>query len=236
VNGVASRQPASRRILRPLIISGNSAFTLETPQSIYSSPTRRRTPDIVLYESVALPMDKLAFTKVVVYSDGSCSWSRPGGLTGAMKYDLTDFPYDKQVVEYKLGSWAYDEGTMALTASQATVDIANYIGDHEWDLTNTRVAVEYKLYGCCPNPYSSIHFYVYLSRKPFFYLLNLVVPAALISILGVACFVVPWDGGERVTLMVTTLLTLTVYVVLVIENLPFTGTAPFLSRSPTSSL
>jgi len=69
-----------------------------------------------------------------------------------------------------------------------------------------------------------------MKRESFFYSLNMVVPPIMIAVLGVACFLVPWDGGERVTLMVTTLLTLTVYTVLVIENLPFGGSTPFLAK------
>jgi hypothetical protein len=90
--------------------------------------------------------------------------------------------------------------------------------------------VRFKKYGCCPHPYASISFYLHMQRESLFYTMNLVIPAVMIAVLGVACFAVPWDGGERVTLMVTTLLTLTVYTVLVIENLPFGGNTPFLAK------
>ena len=96
--------------------------------------------------------------------------------------------------------------------------------------THTCTEVRYTTYGCCPYPFATISFYLTLARQSHFYTLNLVAPAFMISLLGVACFWVPWNGGERVTLMVTTLLTLTVYTVLVIENLPFGGGTPFLAK------
>ena len=95
----------------------------------------------MLYQSTGKPLDQLAHTNVQCTSGGALTWSRPGAMKGASHFDLKKFPYDTQEVELQLGSWKYDEGSLALTAKVDQIDMANYIGDHEWSLTQSRTEV-----------------------------------------------------------------------------------------------
>ena len=46
-----------------------------------------------------------------------------------------------------------------------------------------------------------------IKRRAQFYMTNLVAPVLAIAIAGLLCFFVPYDGGERITLMITTVCT-----------------------------
>jgi len=53
-------------------------------------------------------------------------------------------------------------------------------------------------YYCCTTPICSLTFTVRLRRKPLYYVMNLVLPCGLFSIIAVVTFVLPPASGERV--------------------------------------
>lgn len=82
-----------------------------------------------------------------------------------------------------------------------------------------------------PEPYPDVTFYVLLKRKPLFYLLNLIFPCMLISTMGVLGFLLPPDSGEKVSLEITVLLSLAVFLLVVSETMPPTSeTFPFIGQ------
>ena len=62
--------------------------------------------------------------------------------------------------------------------------------------------------------------YFILSRKPLYYLFNLVLPCVFITATTVLVFYLPPDSGEKVSLGVTVLLALTVFLLMVAEAMP----------------
>ena len=76
---------------------------------------------------------------------------------------------------------------------------------------------------CCAEPYPVIHFHVILERRSLFYMLNLVLPCVLISSIVLLGFFLPSDAGEKITLTITILLSLTVFLLLVAETIPPTS-------------
>ena len=86
-------------------------------------------------------------------------------------------------------------------------------------------------YGCCPEPYPDVTFYIQLQRKPLFYLLNLLFPCTLISTIAILGFLLPPDSGEKVSLEITVLLSLAVFLLVVSETMPPTSeTFPFIGK------
>ena len=64
-------------------------------------------PDICIYNTAENPLQDLSFSRAIVYPNGDVIWSRPGIMTTTCKFELKDFPYDKQSCYFKFGSWAY---------------------------------------------------------------------------------------------------------------------------------
>ena len=59
-----------------------------------------------------------------------------------------------------------------------------------------------------------------LKRKPLFFLLNIVIPILLLSILSVFTFALPLDSGERASYGITVFLSLAVFLTIVSSTLP----------------
>ncbi|XP_041566585.1 acetylcholine receptor subunit alpha-type acr-16 isoform X11 [Drosophila gunungcola] len=76
------------------------------------------------------------------------------------------------------------------------------------------------VYACCPEPYVDITFTIQIRRRTLYYFFNLIVPCVLISSMALLGFTLPPDSGEKLTLGVTILLSLTVFLNLVAETLP----------------
>ena len=80
-------------------------------------------------------------------------------------------------------------------------------------------------YDCCPEPYIDITFRVFLRRRTLYYGFNLIIPCALISSLALLTFLLPPDAGEKVSLGITVLLSLSVFSLIVADSVPSTSLA-----------
>ena len=70
---------------------------------------------------------------------------------------------------------------------------------------------------------TDITFYITIRRKTLFYTVNLILPTVLISFLCVLVFYLPAEAGEKVTLGISILLSLVVFLLLVSKILPPTS-------------
>jgi nicotinic acetylcholine receptor, invertebrate len=62
-----------------------------------------------------------------------------------------------------------------------------------------------------------------MRRKPLFYVFNMILPCLLITLVALLGFYIPSDSGEKVSMGITTLLSMTVFLMLVSENMPPTS-------------
>lgn len=82
-----------------------------------------------------------------------------------------------------------------------------------------------KQYACCAEPYVDITYTIHIRRKTLYYAFNLIIPCCIISSMTLLGFTLPPDSGEKLTLGVTILLSLTVFMLQLTEALPPTSDA-----------
>ncbi|XP_025207881.1 neuronal acetylcholine receptor subunit alpha-7-like isoform X4 [Melanaphis sacchari] len=183
-------------------------------------------PDMLMYNSADEGFDGTYATNVVVNSNGSCVFIPPGIFKSTCKIDITWFPFDDQKCDMKFGSWTYDGFQLDLQLQDDNGgDISGFITNGEWDLLGVPGKRNVIYYSCCPEPYIDITFSILIRRRTLYYFFNLIVPCVLIASMAVLGFTLPPDCGEKLSLGVTILLSLTVFLNMVAETMPATSDA-----------
>ncbi|TDG46017.1 hypothetical protein AWZ03_007548 [Drosophila navojoa] len=201
-------------------------------------PHRIWKPDVLMYNSADEGFDGTYQTNVVVRNNGSCLYVPPGIFKSTCKIDITWFPFDDQRCEMKFGSWTYDGFQLDLQLQDETGgDISSYVLNGEWELLGVPGKRNEIYYNCCPEPYIDITFAIIIRRRTLYYFFNLIIPCVLIASMALLGFTLPPDSGEKLSLGVTILLSLTVFLNMVAETMPATSDAvPLLASSVVSTI
>ncbi|NP_001355515.1 AcetylCholine Receptor [Caenorhabditis elegans] len=183
-------------------------------------------PDIILYNNAdAQYMKSVMSTDVIVDYLGNIHWPLSAIFTSSCPLDVKHYPFDRQTCILKYASWAYDGTKIDLLLKSEQGDLTNYITNTEWSLIGIRAEKNQVIYSCCPEPYPFIDVHVTIERRAMFYVFNLILPCVLISLIALMGFYMPTDSGEKVTLGITSLLSTTVFLMMVAEGMPPTAEA-----------
>uniref|UniRef100_A0A4W6DKW1 Cholinergic receptor nicotinic alpha 2 subunit n=1 Tax=Lates calcarifer TaxID=8187 RepID=A0A4W6DKW1_LATCA len=180
-------------------------------------------PDIVLYNNADGEFAVTHMTKAQLFHTGRVRWVPPAIYKSSCSIDVTFFPFDQQSCKMKFGSWTYDRAKIDLEPFENTVDLKDYWESGEWAIVNAVGTYNTKKYDCCHEIYPDITYYFVIRRLPLFYTINLIIPCLLISCLTVLVFYLPSDCGEKITLCISVLLSLTVFLLLITEIIPSTS-------------
>ena len=162
-------------------------------------------------------------TKAHLFHTGKVRWVPPAIYKSSCSIDVTFFPFDQQNCKMKFGSWTYDKAKIDLERIENTVDLKDYWESGEWAIVNAVGTYNTKKYDCCHEIYPDITYFFIIRRLPLFYTINLIIPCLLISCLTVLVFYLPSDCGEKITLCISVLLSLTVFLLLITEIIPSTS-------------
>jgi len=108
-------------------------------------------------------------------------------------------------------------------------DTATFIPNGEWALLGVPAKQNEVIYDCCPEPYLDITFVIKIRRRTLYYFYNLIVPCLLISSMAVLDFSLPPDSGEKLSLGVTILLSMTIFLNTVQAIIPITSDSPLIA-------
>ncbi|XP_050401416.1 acetylcholine receptor subunit alpha-like isoform X2 [Patella vulgata] len=191
-------------------------------------------PDIVLYNNADGNYEVTLMTKVTLHPTGKVVWEPPAIYKSSCTINVEFFPFDVQTCSMKFGSWTYDGYQVDLVhlcdemaepevPIKPGIDIRDFYPSVEWDLLQVYAQKNVRKYLCCPEPYPDITFFIEMRRKTLFYTVNLIIPCVAISFLTVLVFYLPSDSGEKVTLCISILLSLTVFFLLLAEIIPPTS-------------
>ncbi|KAI8495296.1 acetylcholine-gated cation-selective channel [Branchiostoma belcheri] len=169
-------------------------------------------------------------TNVVLSHTGDIYWDSPAITKSSCEVDVSYFPFDYQNCRVTFGSWTYTIKQLEVVAESEEGDLQDYIPNVEWDVLGMPAFRNLVFYGCCPDPFPDVTYSLKLQRKSLFYIINLIVPCVLISLLAPFSFYLPANSGEKVSLGVTVLLALTVFQLLVAESMPPSENIPLIGH------
>ncbi|EZA62225.1 Acetylcholine receptor subunit beta-like protein [Ooceraea biroi] len=163
-------------------------------------PDKVWKPDIVLFNNADGNYEVRYKSNVLIYPNGEVLWVPPAIYQSSCTIDVTYFPFDQQTCIMKFGSWTFNGDQVSLALYNDKNFEERHVGHHK------RSSVPQ-----------------YLPGKTLFYTVNLILPTVLISFLCVLVFYLPAEAGEKVTLGISILLSLVVFLLLVSKILPPTS-------------
>lgn len=197
-------------------------------------------PDIILYNNADGDYIVKTMTKAILHHDGKVLWNPPAIFKSSCEIDVEFFPFDTQVCHLKFGSWSFDGFQVDLVHIDAVpgnstvdygMDLSEYYLNVEWDILSVPAERHIKYYPCCPEPYPDIYFNMVIRRKPLFYIANFIIPCVGIFYLSILVFYLPAQSKQKTGLVITLLVSQTLYLTLIIEVIPATSlTLPLLGR------
>uniref|UniRef100_A0A8C9NGK5 Cholinergic receptor nicotinic beta 2 subunit n=1 Tax=Serinus canaria TaxID=9135 RepID=A0A8C9NGK5_SERCA len=177
-------------------------------------------PDVVLYNNADGMYEVSFYSNAVISYDGSIFWLPPAIYKSACKIEVKHFPFDQQNCTMKFRSWTYDRTEIDLVLKSEVASLDDFTPSGEWDI----VALPGRRN---ENPddstYVDITYDFIIRRKPLFYTINLIIPCILITSLAILVFYLPSDCGEKMTLCISVLLALTVFLLLISKIVPPTS-------------
>ncbi|KAL6724582.1 hypothetical protein Aduo_019460 [Ancylostoma duodenale] len=152
---------------------------------------------------------------------GRITFSYPAIYSVMCRINVAKFPFDTQRCDLRIASWGYGEEKIFLNASRKPF-LQHYTANEEWALQEVSTSQDH--YDHEGTVVSEAKYIVSISRKPFYYLISLVVPSYIICMLSVAGlfarFSTKHERQERFTLGVTAILSMAVLSLVVTEKVP----------------
>ncbi|OAF66806.1 hypothetical protein A3Q56_05478 [Intoshia linei] len=157
---------------------------------------------------------------VYISSNGLVHWE-PGGIFETLcSIDIRYYPFDEQECSLIFGSWSYHTKKMNLSKSD-NINLDSYEPNGEWDIITTDVLYERFCYNCNNKHYANILFRIKMRRKYTFYILNVIFPSIMTSILLLSMFFC--TPAQKVQIGVVVLLSFRIFLLNVTDSIPKTS-------------
>ncbi|XP_043921979.1 5-hydroxytryptamine receptor 3A-like [Protopterus annectens] len=186
------------------------------------------TPDITIQEVVNevksgnVPYVSITFLGLVRHY-------RPLRIVVGCNVAMFRFPFDTQNCNLTFGPWLHTVNDVNVSLERSPEDILRdthvFVSNGEWELLP--VKTWYHVLETEDGQFARLTFQVSIRRHPLFYVVNLIVPSALVMVIDITGFFIPPESAERISFKMTLLFGYTVFLVLVNDILP-----PFKDATP----
>ncbi|KAH3755061.1 hypothetical protein DPMN_189744 [Dreissena polymorpha] len=181
-------------------------------------------PDVVLYNNADSTSTLTSVSSnVIIKYDGNVTWLSMSIFRSSCTIDVKYFPYDVQNCTMRFASWSFGIDQLNILSHSDEGDISNYVPSSEWALVQYRPRRQLEKFSCCPDLVPFMKYDIVIKRRPLFYLFNMVMPCVLITLVALLGFYMPPESGEKVSMGITTLLSIVVFLMIVSESLPPTS-------------
>uniref|UniRef100_A0A6I8QXY6 5-hydroxytryptamine receptor 3A n=1 Tax=Xenopus tropicalis TaxID=8364 RepID=A0A6I8QXY6_XENTR len=182
-------------------------------------------PDIVILELVD-PGKSPEIPFAYLMHDGTILNTKPMQVMTTCNLIIYYFPFDVQKCNFTFTSWIFPIRELNISLGRSAEEVKKdrrvFKNNGEWDLLY--VLSKHSEFKDLQDNFGMEILTVVIRRRPFFYVVNLIIPSAFLMALDILGFYQPPESGERISFKITLLLGYSVFLIIVSDNLPVTST------------
>lgn len=189
-------------------------------------------PEIVLFNNADGNFEPSYYPNCVLDYTGEVTHVPPAIYTSSCTINVEYFPFDQQVCEMKFGSWTFQNMTLvyAFKAGANHLILSDYMKNGAWDIVDCAGEIVNITDTASGDTTQFIMYQLVLRRKTLFYTVNLIIPCFLHAFSCLWVFLLPTDGCEKVTLVISVLVSLVVLLLVLQKILPPSKTIPLIAK------
>ncbi|KAI1723273.1 neurotransmitter-gated ion-channel ligand binding domain-containing protein [Ditylenchus destructor] len=142
--------------------------------------------------------------------------------------DVKFFPFDIQQCTLLFGSWAHSNDSIKYSLYSKNLSLIDFYDNQEWqlDLSRSHIMSDGFLYDYLDPPlfWEMIVIDLVVVRQSFYYVFNLVIPSAIITLVAVIGFHTPSTSGRmrdaKFRLGIMTLMSMSMILLAIVEDMP----------------
>ncbi|XP_077983403.1 neuronal acetylcholine receptor subunit beta-3-like isoform X2 [Glandiceps talaboti] len=190
-------------------------------KTLWVSSQRVWTPTLELWNNAGSE-SFMVDTTVSIHSEGKVYWDALVVLQSFCKIDFFFFPWDEQECTMEFGPWIMSSEYINMHVMiEEKIHLNPDINVGEFIVEN--VTLERKANDFEAGEFTVIVVKMHLWRQPLYYILNMIIPCLIIFSITLFGFILPPDSGEKVSLNVTILLSMSLFLGLSSSLMPPTS-------------
>ncbi|ULT93225.1 hypothetical protein L3Y34_003011 [Caenorhabditis briggsae] len=138
--------------------------------------------------------------------------------------DIRFFPYDQQACKLTISSWTSSKSDINYEPEYESVNMDNFLPNEEWVVVSFNIKRVEEKFVCCPEPWVLLEAVLVVRRKPLYYIVNLVIPTSVITLVAVTGFFTAASTSserrEKLSLGIDSLLAMSILMMMVSEQMP----------------
>ncbi|WAR23298.1 ACHA6-like protein, partial [Mya arenaria] len=183
------------------------------------SPKDMWIPEFMIHNAVGdtFELRTSNFMKPAISSNGIINWNTGGNTETSCKVDISRYPFDTQTCHIIIGKSSSLDYELMMIPAAAKISTLLYDENEngEWELLDASVD-----YHAINEHVTFLKCTLVLKRRPLFYILNILLPVILLSLMNVLSFKLSINCGERMSYSVALFLTFIVLLNIVTDEMP----------------
>lgn len=145
---------------------------------------------------------------------GTVFWSPGDVLKAKCPTNILKFPFDSQTCQFNFTIWSVTDDIVEYISFSRLGNLMFFTPHSDWKITMHR-QYSYKL--------STVPIFIFeisMKRQPLYYIIIVILPTLMFSLMNPLVFLLPVESGERVSLGMTILLSYAIFLTLVANSVP----------------
>ena len=159
--------------------------------------------------------------ELIILPDGTINYQERFNAELEAHYDLRQFPFDRQLLEIEVESFAWDNEYLVLHQEEDKIGFSTEFQIPEWEIKGVDTAIEDKQEIRDRKPFSEFLMEIEVARLYSYYQWKILLPLIILVAISWSVFWMVGDGlADRMSVSLTGILTIVAYQFVVADGLP----------------